>query len=197
MCRCCAPSGRTRRPAPVLPAAVLPAAAGSRYAVSIQQSYIPASRSPAAKLHQNCIKKHKKASKSPAFCAAYRRKRHRSASTDSTLKSPVSGAFWAAVDAAQSQKRYLKPSTWWGAAPFRAGGKAPMPRIQTLCLCSRHKCRLQILPALSRKYAPRQRRRISTLSPLVWLLHRLTRRAERVYMSRRRDYAAPPRRGAQ
>ena len=56
-----------------------------------------------------------------------------SASTDSTLKSPVSGAFWAAVDAAQSQKRYLKPSTWWGAAPFRAGGKAQLPRSQSCC----------------------------------------------------------------
>lgn len=46
---------------------------------------------------------------------------------DSTLKSPVFGGFRAAIDAAQSQKRYLKPSTWWGAAPFRAGGKALMP----------------------------------------------------------------------
>lgn len=57
----------------------------------------------------------------------------RSASTDSTLKSPVSGAFWAAVDAAQSKKRYLKPPTWWGAAPFRAGGKAQLPRSQSCC----------------------------------------------------------------
>ena len=88
--------------------------------------------SPAAKLHQNALKKQQKASKSVLFV------RHiaasvTGASTDSTLKSPILGAFWAAVDAAQRQKRYPKPSTWWGAAPFRAGGKAQLPRSQSCC----------------------------------------------------------------
>lgn len=45
------------RPAPLFPPAVLPAAAGSRYAVC----------SPAAKAYQNCTEKHRKASKSPLF----------------------------------------------------------------------------------------------------------------------------------
>ena len=43
--------------------------------------------------------------------------------------------------------------------------------------------------------APRPQRRTSALPPLEWLSHRLTRRAPRVYMSRRRDYAAPQERG--
>lgn len=46
-----------RRPAPLFPPAVLPAAAGSRFAVC----------SPAAKAYQNCTDKHRKASKSPLF----------------------------------------------------------------------------------------------------------------------------------
>lgn len=66
-CRCALRRLGARRPAPLSSAAVLPAAADSRCAVSIQQSCIPASRSPAAKLHQNALEKHKKASKSPLF----------------------------------------------------------------------------------------------------------------------------------
>lgn len=66
-----------------------------------------------------------------------------------------------------------------------------MPRIQGyIFLCDWHKCRSQ-----SEAPAPSQRRCISARLPLEWLLHRLTRRAPRVYESLRRDYAAPTQRG--
>ena len=95
----------------------------------------PLSRTHAAplpnctKTHQNYTKKRQKA----RFLCGISPQASRRASTDSTLKSPVSGAFWAAVDAAQKPKRYPKPSTWWGAAPCRAGGKAQLPRSQSCC----------------------------------------------------------------
>lgn len=137
------------------------------------------------------------------------------ASTDSTLISPTNGAYWAAVDAAQSQKRYLKPSTWWGGAPRGAGGQSPncAPRTKQEN-CNRNKCRLQSRKRTTTGKEPpkepknHQKTKIphpcaaSTTAhqcapPLVWLLHRLTRRAPYVYRSRRRDYAAQKKRGAQ
>lgn len=189
-CRAAAPSlvlGASR-PAPLSSAPVLPAAACRRCASSIQQSCIPASCSPrcqtAPKVRQKVSKKRQKA----RFLCGISPQASLYASTDSTLISPTNGAYWAAVDAAQSPKRYFKPSTWWGAAPFRAGGKAPMPPhsslLQPTFITAAN------MPALPRKYAPRQQRRISTLPPLEWLPHRLTRRAPRVYESLRRDYAA-------
>jgi hypothetical protein len=112
------------RPAPVLPAAVLPAAAGSRCAVT--QPPLP----NCTEKQPNCTEKRQKA----RFLCGISPQASLYASMDSTLKSPIFGGFRAAIDAAQSPKRYLKPSTWWGAAPFRAGGKAQCPRIQGNCL---------------------------------------------------------------
>lgn len=87
----------------------------------------PLSRTHAAplpnctKTHQNYTKKRQKA----RFLCGISPQASRRASTDSTLKSPVSGAFWAAVDAAQSPKRYPKPSHMVGGRSPWGGGQSP------------------------------------------------------------------------
>lgn len=128
----------------------LPLAAATRYAAPLQKHIKTAPKS---------TEKRQKA----RFLCGISPQASLYASMDSTLKSPVFGGFRAAIDAAQSPKRYLKPSTWWGAAPFRAGGKAPMPPhsslLQPTFITAAN------MPALPRKYAPRQRQRNSTRCP--------------------------------
>lgn len=141
-CRCALlPSGRKpSRACP--PAAVLPAAAGSRCAVC---NFVVCAciMQPLLQKHIKTAPKNTKKRQKARFLCGISPQASLVASTDSTLISPICGAYWAAVDAAQSPKRYIKPSTWWGAAPFRAGGKAQCPRIQGNAFCNRYKYRLQ------------------------------------------------------
>lgn len=130
VCRCraaapCLVLGASR-PAPLSSAPILPAAACSRSAVCNFIVCACITQPPLQKHIKTAPKNIKKRQKARFLCGISPQA-SLNASTDSTLISPICGAYWAAVDAAQSLKRYLKPSTWWGAAPFRAGGKAPMP----------------------------------------------------------------------
>lgn len=153
-----------------LPSCPLPLAAASRYTAPLQKRIKTAPKS---------VKKRQKA----RFLCGISPQASLYASTDSTLISPTNGAYWAAVDAAQSPKRYLKPSTWWGAAPFRAGGKAPMPPHSRLLP------RATVInvgrkePSKEPKNHQQNQRTCAASTPLhqcalplEWLLHRLTRR---------------------
>lgn len=91
----------------------LPRAAATRYSS-------PRCKNP-SKTHQKSIKKRQKA----RFLCGISPQASLYASTDSTLISPTNGAYWAAVDAARSQKRYFKPSHMVGGRSPWGGGAKP------------------------------------------------------------------------
>ena len=123
---------------PPLLSCPLPQTAAARYRYNkVAYLHHAAPLPNCTKTHLKSIKKRQKA----RFLCGISPQASRSASTDSTLKSPASGAFWAAVDAARKQKRYLKPSHMVGGAhPVGRGGKAPKepPKEPKKHICNRH-----------------------------------------------------------
>ena len=180
-----------RRPAPLFPPAVLHAAACSRYRGHIQ---------PRCNQHQKQSKAYQKASKSVLFV------RHIAASVPVCVNGQYAdnphnmGIIGQPLTLHKAQNAIQSPPHGGGLHPLGRGAKPQCPAFKAasyFLLCARHKCRSQeqIRTAAQMIHAPRPQRRTSALPPLEWLSHRLTRRAPRVYMSRRRDYEAPQRRG--